>query len=145
MTRRKRRQARQEKTAARIGAAAARAATQLLPGPKRARRVRPVPAARFPEAKLSDRHGFPLRRDIKQLPLIKRNEVRTATQRALVGGAEQSRRRRQALRNDLALREAICGDYKRDREARRRTLFGSGKSGANPGPRKTDWRAEFCR
>lgn len=76
--------------------------------------------------------------------------LRAATKAALVvkGKGEMSRAKRGKLDTARALRDAICADYQRDRSTRRETMFANGSAGKgrrNPGNRKRDWRAEYCK
>lgn len=57
------------------------------------------------------------------------------------------RKAARSMRMREAAREAICNDYRREREARRGAMFANGSAGKgrrNKGPRQLDWRAEFC-
>jgi hypothetical protein len=84
----------------------------------------------------------------KQKPLIttRKPKLRAPTKVALGRSATATRKDPKAM--PKALREAICGDYRKERKARREAMFAKGSAGKgrrNPGPRQLDWRAEACK
>lgn len=71
---------------------------------------------------------------------------RLATMASLAASPSTRAKRRDITKTGL--REALCAEYKKAKSARRETMFATGSAGKgrrNPGPRKPDWRREYCR
>lgn len=90
-----------------------------------------------------------LKKTPRQLPLRpttprKLTPLRATTTKAL---GEPQKQRRSKERMSEAMREAICGEYRRSVDKRRQSMFAKGSAGKgrrNTGKRTPDWRAKYC-